>query len=68
MLLVMWNSKRIIAFRKRHGLTQGELAELSGVSKNYIYLLEKEVKTPSKTLQLLLGYIEKDLEADLKPT
>lgn len=58
----MWNATKIMELRKKHGLTQVELAGLTGVSKNYIYLLEKGVKTPSKTLQLLLNYVKRDLE------
>lgn len=63
-----WTAKEIKGFRKRFKLTQAKLAVRAGVSKNYIYLLEKEVKTPSRTLQLLLGYIEKDLAAQFDTT
>lgn len=59
----MWDANKIKALRRQYGLTQGELAELTGVSKNYIYLLEKEVKTPSRTLQLLLNYVKRDLDS-----
>lgn len=61
----MWDKYQILALRKRHGLTQKELARLTGVSNNYIYLLEKGVKQPSDTLQILLGYIERDLKKEL---
>jgi transcriptional regulator with XRE-family HTH domain len=58
-----WTAERIRSFRTKYRLSQAKLAELTGVTENYIYLLEKEVKTPSRTLQLLLDYIERDYEA-----
>ena len=56
-----WTSEGIKALRDQHGLTQAKLAELIGVSPNYVHLLEKGVKHPSKTLQLLLGHVSRDL-------
>lgn len=56
-----WTPKEIKELRKKYNLTQRYMGELLGVSGNYIYLLEKGVKRPSKTLQILLEYIEKDL-------
>lgn len=58
-----WTSVNIRSLRERYGLSQVKLAELTGVTTNYVYLLEKGVKQPSKTLQLLLGYISRDLES-----
>jgi len=43
-------------------LSQTKLGNLAGVTGNYIYLLEKNVKTPSKTLSLLLDCIEKEFK------
>jgi len=43
-------------------LSRRALGDLLGVSGNYIYLLEKGVKTPSKTIRILLDYVQKDLE------
>jgi SOS-response transcriptional repressor LexA len=41
-------------FRKLHGnLTQAELGEMLGVTGNYIYLIEKGIKRPSKGLTKL---------------
>ncbi len=37
---------RIVRFREANHLTQAELAELLGVSKNYVYLVESERNTP----------------------
>ena len=46
----------------KYMLSQPAFGEIVGVSGNYIYLLEKGVKRPSKTLRLLLGYIENEIE------
>ncbi len=56
-----WTSKEIKELRSKFKLSQKALSEMLGVSDNYIYLLEKGVKKPSKTLKILLSYIEKDL-------
>jgi DNA-binding transcriptional regulator YiaG len=56
-----WTPEEIMELRKTYKLSKAKLAELTGVSKNYIYYLEKGVKRPSKTLKLVLGYVEKDL-------
>ncbi|MGE4542705.1 MAG: helix-turn-helix domain-containing protein [Pedobacter sp.] len=56
-----WSPEDIQSFRKSAGLTQAQLAERLGVSQNYVYMLEKGVKKPSTTLQLLMDYIAKDL-------
>lgn len=46
--------------RTKCKLSQLIFGEMVGVSGNYIYLLEKGVKKPSKTLRILLGYIENE--------
>lgn len=56
-----WTPEAIKALRKRFRLTQTELAEMLGVSSLYVSLLERNAKTPSKTLELLLHYVEKEL-------
>ena len=53
-----WNPIEIRRLRKSLDLYQRELAELLGVTREYIILLEKGVKTPSKTLKLLLDCVE----------
>lgn len=58
-----WTPEEIRELRKTYKLSKAKLAELTGVSKNYIYYLEKGVKTPGKTLKLVLGYVENDLRA-----
>ena len=62
MIMKKWTSKDIKTLRKRHGLTQRQLADLVGVIENYVYFLERGIRTPSKTLKLLLGYVEADLK------
>ena len=57
-----WTPEEIKALRERFKLSQQKLSDRLGVSQNYIYLLEKGVKTPSKTLQLLLSCVEKELK------
>jgi DNA-binding XRE family transcriptional regulator len=52
-----WKPRDIISLREKHNLTQKALGELVGVTTNYIYLLEKGDKKPSKTLQLLLDCV-----------
>ena len=57
-------SKKIKILREKHYLSQAKLAKLLGVTRNYIYLLEKEKRIPSKSLMLLFDYIEKQLEKE----
>ena len=56
-----WTSKEIKNLREKHNLSQPAFGNLLGVTGNYIYLLEKGVKEPSKTLRLLLGCVERQL-------
>ena len=58
-----WTPAHIKRLRQRFGLSQQRLGHLTGVTQNYIHLLEKGVKQPSRTLQLLLDYLESDLQA-----
>ncbi len=61
-----WTSKEIKTLRKKHDLSQPAMGNLLGVSGNYIYLLEKGVKKPSKTLRLLLDCIERQFKENEK--
>ncbi len=61
-----WKPGDIKGLRKRLNLSQVALAERLGVSGNYVYLLEKGVKEPSKTLRLLLDCIEKEKGREVK--
>jgi len=42
-------------------LSQEAFGQTVGVTNNYVYLLEKGVKRPGKTLKLLLEYIEREV-------
>jgi len=53
-----WAPKDIKSLRKKYKLSQPAFGNLLGVSGNYVYLLEKGVKRPSKTLRLLLDCIK----------
>lgn len=57
-----WIPQDIKNLRMKYKLSQPVFGEMVGVSGNYIYLLEKGVKKPSKTLRILFGYIEKEIE------
>ena len=57
-----WTPKQIKALRKKNNISQIKLGELLGVTTNYVYLLEKGVKEPSKTLTLLLDCVEEKLK------
>ena len=53
-----WLPDNVKTLRRALGLSQGAFGGQIGVSGNYIYLLEKGVKTPSETLKLLLDCVE----------
>ena len=57
-----WTPKDIKDLRMRFKLSQSKLGELLGVSRNYVYYLEKGVKKASKSLRLLLECIEQKLK------
>lgn len=56
-----WMPKEIKDLRVKYKLSQPKFGTLLGVTGTYVYLLEKGVKKPSKTLKILLGFIEGDL-------
>jgi DNA-binding transcriptional regulator YiaG len=58
-----WTSEDIKELRARFNVTQKGLADLLGVSRVYVGLLERKEKRPSKILKTLLNYVEKDLSA-----
>jgi len=61
-----WTPENIKALRKQYKLSKRQLGELTGVSTNYVYYLEKGVRNPSRTLCLLLDRIVKELEQNEK--
>jgi DNA-binding transcriptional regulator YiaG len=56
-----WNADEIKQLRTRYGITQRAFADLLGVTRVYVGLLERRDKTPSTSLKLLLNYVERDL-------
>lgn len=56
-----WTPKEIKKLRKEYNLSQPAYGGLLGVTGNYIYLMEKGVKTPGRTLRLLLDCVERQL-------
>jgi len=57
-----WTPEAIKKLREKYKLSQNSFGECLGVSRNYIYYLERGEKIPSKTLQLLLDCIEEKLK------
>ena len=55
-----WSPANIKELRESLTLTQKEFGYSLGVTGNYVHLMEKGVRKPSKTLSLLLEYIEKE--------
>ena len=55
-----WRKEDIRGLRDRLKFTQKAFSDLLGVTENYVYLLERGVRTPSKTLEFLLDCIEKE--------
>ena len=53
-----WNPEEIKAFRKRLKLYQKGFAQMIGVTERYVIYLEKGVRQPSKTLNILLSILE----------
>jgi transcriptional regulator with XRE-family HTH domain len=56
-----WAPEEIRLLRKRLGLIQESFGERIGVTRNYVYYLERGERLPSKTLMLLLDYIDNEL-------
>jgi len=58
-----WTSKQIRYLRKNHKISQRALGNLLGVSEQHIYYLERGARIPSKTLQILLSFVEEKLNS-----
>jgi DNA-binding XRE family transcriptional regulator len=52
-----WTPQDFKSFRKKYKLSQRALGDLVGVTEHYIYLIERGMRNPSKTMQILLDYI-----------
>jgi DNA-binding XRE family transcriptional regulator len=62
----IWTPEEIKKLRARLTLTQEAFGSLIGVTRIYVNYLEKGVKTPSKTLCILLDCISKKRERKRK--
>ncbi len=57
-----WTPEEIKELRKQYKLSQTKFGKLLGISKTYVYYLEKGKRFPSKILKLLLDFREKQLQ------
>ena len=57
-----WTSQDLKTLRKRYKLSQRALGDLIGVTEQYIYYIERGMRTTGKPLKLLLNYVEADLK------
>ena len=57
-----WTSKDFKTLRKKYKLSQRALGDLIGVTEQYIYYLERGMRTTGKPLKLLLSFVEADLK------
>jgi len=55
-------AQEIRNLRKRMGLSQAAFAERVGMTRIYIYFLERGERAASKTLNILLNYLEREIE------
>lgn len=55
-----WTPEQIRELRKRMKLTQTMFGEQIGTTRQHVYYLERGERTASKTLMLLLDYIDKE--------
>jgi DNA-binding transcriptional regulator YiaG len=53
-----WQPEEIKELRAKYDISQAKFSEMVGVTANYIFLLERGDKTPSKVLRLLLDCLE----------
>ncbi|MFZ5352776.1 MAG: helix-turn-helix transcriptional regulator [Bacillota bacterium] len=59
----MRKNNRLGELREAINLTQKELAELVGVTENYIYMLERGLRTPSmKIAKVISELLKKPIE------
>ncbi|HPR64848.1 MAG TPA: helix-turn-helix transcriptional regulator [Thermoanaerobaculia bacterium] len=60
-----WTSGEIREFRNHLQMTRARFGEMIGVSTNYVYMLEKGLRIPSKTLRILLDHLKKSKEKEV---
>ncbi len=61
-----WNLENIKNLRAEMKLSQAAFGERLGVTRNYIYYLERGERKPNKTLMLLLDCIERERKRERK--
>ena len=61
-----WKPENIKAFRKRLKLSQRAFGDLVGVTRMHIYYIERGERVISKTLHILLNYIEREFKENEK--
>ena len=57
-----WTSNDLKTLRKKYKFSQRALGDLIGVTEQYVYYLERGMRTTGKPLKLLLNYVEADLK------
>jgi DNA-binding transcriptional regulator YiaG len=57
-----WTREEIKELRNRMGLSQALFGERIGTTRQYVYYMERGERIPSKTLMLLLSYIDNENE------
>ena len=57
-----WTSNQIKNLREKNIISQKALGALLGVSEQHIYYLERGARIPSKTLQILMSFVEEKLK------
>ena len=57
-----WTSNDLKTLRKKYKFSQRTLGDLIGVTEQYVYYLERGMRTTGKPLKLLLNYVEADLK------
>ncbi|MHC4307274.1 MAG: helix-turn-helix transcriptional regulator [Planctomycetota bacterium] len=59
--MIKWTPRRIKGLRRKYRISQIAFADMMGVTRIYIYYLERGDRKPSKTLSLLLDCAEENL-------
>lgn len=59
--MIKWDAEQIRKFRLAHRLTRKQLGSILGVTDRTIYYWERDLRTPSKSLEILLSKLENSL-------
>ncbi len=60
----VWTPEQIKEFRERLNLTQKAFGEKIGVTREYVNYLEKGVRSPSKTMCILLECMQTKMKKE----